>query len=146
MQVTTFGWEMPGATGTPLSIRTWQSKTRNTGDSGLFSPRTVLLEPKNRNKNFNSTNLFFSWHEIGKYDVPAMIDHIIKTTGNKQISYLGHSQGSTTFFVMLSERPEYNDKIKVMFSLAPVAYCSHMVSPLFQALGRLSPIINVRIF
>ncbi|XP_031783474.1 lipase 3-like [Nasonia vitripennis] len=85
----------------------------------------------------------FSWHEIGLRDLPAMIDHVLKTTGRHKLFYVGHSQGSTIFYVMASELPEYNDKINVMFSLAPVAYCSRMFSPIFQALSRFTTPLNL---
>ncbi|XP_011176163.1 lipase 3 [Solenopsis invicta] len=80
----------------------------------------------------------FSFHESGMYDLPAMIDYIVKATGQEKIIYMGHSQGTTTFFVMASERPEYQDKIKVMFAMAPVAYCGRMDNPIFQFLSRFS--------
>ncbi|XP_071642183.1 uncharacterized protein [Temnothorax longispinosus] len=80
----------------------------------------------------------FSWHEIGVYDLPAMIDYILKITGRQKIFYLGHSQGTTSFFVMSSERPEYQDKIQAMFALAPVAYCARMDNPIMQFIARFS--------
>lgn len=55
----------------------------------------------------------FSWHEIGIFDIPASIDYILKYTNQTKLSYVGHSQGVTSFFVMLSELPEYNDKINI---------------------------------
>ena len=88
------------------------------------------------------TNLY-SWHEIGVHDLPTIIDFVLKTTEQKKIYYIGHSQGSTTFFVLLSELPDYNDKIHAMFSLAPVAYCSNMHSPIFQFLGKLVKPLSV---
>lgn len=45
---------------------------------------------------------------------------------------VGHSQGSTAFFVMMSERPEYNAKIKMMHALAPVAYIDNAISPVLR--------------
>ncbi|XP_018049963.1 PREDICTED: lipase 3-like [Atta colombica] len=80
----------------------------------------------------------FSWHEIGVYDLPAMIDYIVKITGREKIFYLGHSQGTTSFFVMSTELPEYQHKIQAMFALAPVAYCSRLRNPIFQFLARFS--------
>uniref|UniRef100_A0A1I8P5I7 Lipase n=1 Tax=Stomoxys calcitrans TaxID=35570 RepID=A0A1I8P5I7_STOCA len=64
----------------------------------------------------------FSWHEIGIYDLPAMIDYVLKTTGFKRLQYAGHSQGCTAFFVMCSMRPEYNKKVIMMQALAPAVY------------------------
>ncbi|XP_018364290.1 PREDICTED: lipase 3-like [Trachymyrmex cornetzi] len=72
----------------------------------------------------------FSWHEIGVYDLPAMIDYIVKTTGRKKMFYLGHSQGTTSFFVMTIKRPKYQNYIEEMYALSPVAYCGRMKSPL----------------
>ncbi|OXU22918.1 hypothetical protein TSAR_015664 [Trichomalopsis sarcophagae] len=85
----------------------------------------------------------FSWHEIGTKDLPVTIDYILKRTGHKKVAYIGHSQGSTAFTVMLSEHPEYNEKITSMYSLAPISYLSHMTSPVFKTLARLMPIIDV---
>lgn len=71
----------------------------------------------------------FSWHEIGTIDLPTMIDYVLATTGQLQLQYIAHSQGTTAAFVMTSERPEYNDKIQMMHALAPIAYLSHVISP-----------------
>ncbi|XP_049837956.1 lipase 3-like [Schistocerca gregaria] len=75
------------------------------------------------------------WHEHGIYDMPAQIDHVLNTTGHQQIYYVGHSMGTTMFYVGMSMKPEYNEKIRAMFSLAPIAYMNHMISPLFQLLA-----------
>ena len=42
----------------------------------------------------------FRWHEIGMYDVPASVDYVLKTTGKSKLNYIGHSMGTTAFFVM----------------------------------------------
>nr|CAD7606560.1 unnamed protein product [Timema genevievae] len=65
-----------------------------------------------------------------------MIDHVRSQTGQDKIFYIGHSMGTTGFYVMGSMRPEYNDKIRAMFSLAPIAYMSHMTSPLLQLISQ----------
>ncbi|XP_011865873.1 PREDICTED: lipase 3-like [Vollenhovia emeryi] len=78
----------------------------------------------------------FSWHEIGTRDLPAMIDYIVKTTGRQKMFYLGHSQGTTAFFVMASERPEYQKYIEEMYAMAPIAYCGRMKSPFMQLLAQ----------
>jgi lysosomal acid lipase/cholesteryl ester hydrolase len=69
---------------------------------------------------------------MGTKDLPAVIDHILQTTGAEQIFYAGHSMGTTMFYVLCSERPEYNSKIRAMFSLAPVAFMSNVKSPILQ--------------
>ncbi|KAH8410559.1 hypothetical protein KR009_001778, partial [Drosophila setifemur] len=82
------------------------------------------------NPNTDRAYWSFSWHEIGMYDLPAMIDGVLEKTGYQKLSYFGHSQGTTSFFVMASSRPEYNAKIHVMSALAPVAFMRHMKAPL----------------
>ncbi|CAG9562617.1 unnamed protein product [Danaus chrysippus] len=70
----------------------------------------------------------FSWDEISYYDLPAMIDYTLKETGFRKLYYVGHSQGTTTSYVMMSLRPEYNNRVDLMFSLSPVAWMSNAKS------------------
>jgi len=85
---------------------------------------------------FNSLHILCvsscSWHEMGTKDLPTVIDYILKQTGAEQIFYAGHSMGTTMFYILCSERPEYNSKIRAMFSLAPVAFMSNLKSPLIR--------------
>lgn len=37
----------------------------------------------------------YDFTDMGNYDVPANIDYILSYTGNKTLSYIGHSQGTT---------------------------------------------------
>jgi pimeloyl-ACP methyl ester carboxylesterase len=69
---------------------------------------------------------------MGTKDLPKVIDYILQTTGADQIFYVGHSQGTTISYVLCSERPEYNSKIRAIFSLAPVAFMSNVNSPMLQ--------------
>ncbi|XP_011865874.1 PREDICTED: lipase 3-like [Vollenhovia emeryi] len=78
----------------------------------------------------------FSWHEIGTQDLPAMIDHVVNTTGLQKMFYLGHSQGTTAFFVMASERPEYQKYFEEVYAMAPMVYCGRMKSPFLQLLSQ----------
>lgn len=64
----------------------------------------------------------FSWHEIGFYDLPANIDHILNVTNHKKLFYVGHSQGGTIYYVLTSERPEYNDKIQMSATFGPAVF------------------------
>lgn len=74
----------------------------------------------------------FSWHHIGTYDLPATIDYVLKKSNHSQVHYIGHSQGSTSFFVMTSERPDYNEKILLMAALAPPVFMGHVDNELLQ--------------
>ncbi|VVC97305.1 lipase 3-like [Leptidea sinapis] len=103
----------------------WMGNARG----NTYSRRHATLKPT------SSAFWNFSWHEIGYFDMPAMIDYVIKETGVQKVQYIGFSQGSTVFWVMTSTRPEYNDKISAMHALAPVAYLSNVRSPLIKALA-----------
>lgn len=86
----------------------------------------------------------FSWHEIGYYDLPAMIDYIIEETRVPKLQYIGFSQGTTVFWVLMTTRPEYNNKISAMQALAPVAYLGNVKSPLIRFLGTFTNSLEVR--
>ncbi|XP_033217120.1 lipase 3-like [Belonocnema kinseyi] len=77
----------------------------------------------------------FSWHEFGIYDAPATIDYVLKITGLGKVSLIGHSMGATIELVLFSMKPEYNDKVNVAISFAPVAIFTHLLPGLFGNLG-----------
>lgn len=84
----------------------------------------------------------FSWHEIGTFDLPAMIDSVLDETDAQTLKYIGHSQGTTAFFVMTSEIPEYNAKVSLMVALSPVAFMSNVRSPVVRLLAAGTPFIH----
>lgn len=73
----------------------------------------------------------FSWHESALYDLPAALYHITNTTNKAgEIIYVGHSMGTTMFFVLASSRPDVARNVKFMAALAPVAFMTHIKSPI----------------
>ena len=40
----------------------------------------------------------FSIHELGKYDLPAMVEHVLRDTGLPSLTYVGHSMGTTALW------------------------------------------------
>ncbi|XP_055918986.1 lipase 3-like [Eupeodes corollae] len=77
----------------------------------------------------------FTWNEIALLDLPAQIDYVLFHTNEQALHYVGHSQGTTIFFVLMSEMPKYNAKIKTAHMLAPVVYVEHMTSPFAKMMG-----------
>ncbi|XP_052050042.1 tear acid lipase-like protein [Apodemus sylvaticus] len=63
----------------------------------------------------------FSYDEHIKYDLPATIDFVVNKTGQKQIYYVGHSQGTLLAFGAFATNPQLAQKIKKNFLLGPVA-------------------------
>lgn len=85
----------------------------------------------------------FSWHEMGKFDHPAVIDYVLENTGAQNVTYVGHSQGTTSFLVFNILRPEYAEKVRVSFLLAPISYLGHAKSFLLQVFARFSSPLKV---
>ncbi|KAG6456383.1 hypothetical protein O3G_MSEX009703 [Manduca sexta] len=83
----------------------------------------------------------FTYHEIGYYDLPAIIDYILNKTEQTQLSAIGFSLGTTIFYVLGSTRPEYNTKIKILICLAPIAYFKHVEPPVSTLIG-MAPYIS----
>jgi lysosomal acid lipase/cholesteryl ester hydrolase len=88
----------------------------------------------------------FSWDEMGQFDLPAMLFHVTRYTGQNKLVYVGHSMGTTAFWVMMNRYswlvrkimiriaicryPEMNSMIQLMVGMAPVAAAAHMYSPI----------------
>lgn len=97
-----------------------------------------------------------SYDEMIEYDLPAMVDHIRTTTGQSQIYYVGHSQGTLVAFCgfgnpdlaskaksTLFNQPQlFFLQIKAFFALAPVYTVGHIKSAL-QYLAPFTPVIKV---
>ncbi|TDG48673.1 hypothetical protein AWZ03_005002 [Drosophila navojoa] len=77
----------------------------------------------------------FSFHELAIFDLPASIDYVLHETNHPSLHYIGHSQGTTSFFILGSERPEYMEKIFLMQALAPIAFFKNCKSPPVVFLG-----------
>ena len=89
---------------------------------------TTWDHDKNEAKYWN-----FSWYEMGKYDIPAVIDMIQRKTGGQKVAYIGHSQGTTQMFTALSTNQAYfKDKVPLFVALGPVTKISHTEAEVFQ--------------
>uniref|UniRef100_A0A8C9D5S8 Lipase n=1 Tax=Panthera leo TaxID=9689 RepID=A0A8C9D5S8_PANLE len=85
----------------------------------------------------------FSFDEMAKYDLPASIDFIVKHTGQKEIFYVGHSQGTTIAFITFSTIPKIAEKVKIFFALAPVFSIKYSNSPLIKMAYKWKSVIKV---
>ncbi|GBP41038.1 Lipase 3 [Eumeta japonica] len=101
-----------------------------------YSRAHTRYDPNRSSKFWN-----FSWDEIGNHDISAMVDYVLATTGQLALHYIGHSQGTTSFLVLTSLRPKYNDKFKSVHLMAPVAYMENFPSEELANYARLSTTI-----
>lgn len=77
----------------------------------------------------------YSFHEIGVYDLPAMIAYALRRTGAQRLHYVAHSQGCSAFFVMATERPDMNARIATMNALAPAVFMGNVNAGLTRTLA-----------
>ena len=67
---------------------------------------------------------------MAEYDLPAMLEYVMKYTGQDKIFYAGHSMGTTTFMAMANKRPDILEHILLANLLAPVGYLGHTKTPI----------------
>jgi len=92
-------------------------------------------------KNTNYTikeDQFWDWSydEMANYDLPSVVNYILKITGQSTLSYIGHSQGTTMGFIAF-ENPNIAKYINFFAALGPVAHVNNCGSPLLQVLSQL---------
>ena len=69
----------------------------------------------------------FGFHEVGYYDLPAILDKVLDETKATNVTAIGHSLGNAIYYVVGSTRSEYNSKINVLIALAPICYLQNSV-------------------
>ncbi|XP_015746714.2 putative lysosomal acid lipase/cholesteryl ester hydrolase [Python bivittatus] len=89
--------------------------------------------------------LLCSFDEMAVYDLPASINFILNKTGQEQLFYVGHSQGTTIAFAGFSALPQLAKKIKMFFGLAAVATVKFSSGPLAK-LGLLPELLAKKMF
>ncbi|GFQ03352.1 triacylglycerol lipase 2 [Phtheirospermum japonicum] len=98
----------------------WISNHRGT----RFSRRHVSLDP------MHPEFWNWTWVDLANQDLPAVIGLVFKETG-QQMHYVGHSMGTLVALVLLSEGKLENVKSAAL--LCPIAYLSHVTSPVALA-------------
>eukprot|EP01102_Stenamoeba_stenopodia_P023063 TRINITY_DN9816_c0_g1_i1.p1 TRINITY_DN9816_c0_g1~~TRINITY_DN9816_c0_g1_i1.p1 ORF type:complete len:662 (+),score=136.39 TRINITY_DN9816_c0_g1_i1:41-2026(+) len=66
----------------------------------------------------------FCWDEMALYDLKACFNHILMSTRQPTLTYIGHSQGTTIAFAGFSSDPDLAAQVNLFIPLAPVAYIS----------------------
>lgn len=55
-----------------------------------------------------------------------MLDYVLNITGQQQLYYVGHSQGTIMGFAGFSFNQTLASRVKVFFAMAPVATVKHI--------------------
>ncbi|WCJ27482.1 Myzus persicae-induced lipase 1 [Euphorbia peplus] len=96
----------------------WLANTRGT----RFSRSHISLQPS-QPEFWN-----WSWDELVTYDLPAFFEYVYTHSGHQKIHYIGHSLGTLIGLASFSEG--LVDKVRSAVFLSPVAYLSHMNTPI----------------
>lgn len=78
------------------------------------------------------------------YDLPAMIQYVVRETGQQKVQFVGFSMGTTVMFVMGSMRPDVARHVKLVTALGPAWDITHTRSPTWHAIAKSSPTLMVR--
>ena len=97
---------------------------------GNFRGNTYSRAHLSLNPDVDNDYWRFTWDEMARRDLPAMLDYVMEQTGKEKIQYVGHSMGTTTFMVMNSLDQSWADKVELAVLLAPIGYVEHMASPI----------------
>ncbi|CAH2255174.1 jg7249 [Pararge aegeria aegeria] len=134
---TSDSWLLRGETSLGITLAkdgydVWFANSRG----NRYSRRHVALDPDK-----DSTYWNFSFHQMGYYDLPAIIDRILNETQSASLSTIGHSRGNLIFYILGATRPEYNSKVNVMISLAPICYLRNTKPPI-STLIKAAPVLD----
>lgn len=101
----------------------WLGNNRGT----TYGQQHLSLSPKE--KEFWN----FSWEEMGTFDCPATIDHILEQTGQENLTYIGHSEGTSQLMAAGTLMPEYfNEKLNLGILLAPPVGMSNLSTKILR--------------
>lgn len=80
----------------------------------------------------------FSLHEMGIYDIPAVIDFILTETGRTKLTYIGHSQGTALLFAALTIKNDYfKERLNGFLAFGPVTSLNNIKSKKLALLANL---------
>jgi len=112
-----------------LGYDVWMGNNRG----NLYSQNHATINPYH-----NKAYWSFSFSDMGRHDVPAMIDYVLNTTNKDNLTYIGHSQGTAQMFVAMTDDKLKSDlatKVNLFVALSPIAYMKNQQVPLYKLDG-----------
>lgn len=109
-------------------------------DVWLGNNRGNKYSRKHMKYNIESRDFWnFCLDDFALFDIPDTIDYILSVTKQKNLSYIGFSQGSAQAFASLAIRPPLNDKVNLFIAVAPAMSPPGLRSKIVNSLMRASP-------
>ena len=105
----------------------------------IFSNSHVSKNPKDPKSGYND----YSIDNLAANDLPAMIKYVRSKTGNKKIIYIGHSQGTTIFFMNAMHNPTFTEQSFDRFvALGTVPNIAHTKFAPIEILDKIGTILK----
>ena len=81
-------------------------------DVWLPNSRGNMFSNEHINPEYDSSKLKskfwnYTWHEMAKFDLPAVAEYVKKITNFEKLKWVGHSQGTMQFFLSHALDPQY---------------------------------------
>lgn len=107
----------------------WLGNNRGT----TFSRQHATMNPDR-----DSRYWAYSFQDLGDFDTEAQIDMVLHESGRQNLTYIGHSQGTTQMFYALSTNyDQWKDKINLFVAIAPIVYMSNTDAQLLKLVAKL---------
>ncbi|KAF3906018.1 hypothetical protein ABW21_db0205384 [Orbilia brochopaga] len=89
----------------------------------FYAPKHMALK--------SSDPRMWCWNirQMGIFDLPAFVDHVLQATGFPKLALVAHSQGTTQSFVAMAkdQHPTLASKISIFCALAPAVYSGPLI-------------------
>ncbi|XP_022912353.2 lysosomal acid lipase/cholesteryl ester hydrolase-like [Onthophagus taurus] len=77
----------------------------------------------------------YCFDDMGVKDLPSIINKVLGVSGQQKLYYIGFNQANSAVYVLLSQKPEYNNKIEKIVALAPLVYMENSKNPMMQIIS-----------